>query len=277
MASDIRKKIRALLAMASDASATDNERAVAMEKAQALIEKYNVELGDEENFADKIEITKGDIFARGLKLPYHRVVAGAVATLYEAKHLMWDRGAAGHSFWGLSHQVEADEETFLWIVAQIEDLYRTALKAFDGQLTKQQRAELRASFKDAAAARVSLRIHAIINARTAKRDSRALVVVNVAAEKLEEEMKDIKKAKPIALREGFGTGAGFNAGGLVKIQKDVTSRDVLQSAADEVREMVLSGHELEAAIKYVAEKENVDPDALRARYDLTIEETRRIA
>lgn len=274
----IRRRIRAMLALAGDAGATDGEREVAMRKAQELIEKHNIELGEEENFADTITIVKGDVFARGLKLPYHRVIAGAVASLYEGRHIMYRNGELGHSFWGMSHQVEAAEETFLWVIAQIEDLYRVALKAFDGQLTKSQRAELRASFKDAAAARVALRIHQIIAARAAKRDSRALVVVNVAEQKLNEEMKDMKIAKPLALREGFGTGAGYNAGGLVKIQKDVgTTAGDMDAAIDALQKEVAAGADLTIAILQIATRCAVDADELRDRWTKKVEDTRRIA
>lgn len=221
MADKFRTLVRKLLAMASDPGASDNERGVAMAKAQRLIEEHNIELGDLDNFEETIKVVQGDRFAVKWKLPYHRVVFGAVAELYECRHLMWKLGANGHSFWGMSHQVEAAEETAIWIIAQIEDLYRVALKAFDGQLSKTQRAELRASFKDAAAARVVQRIFEIIAQRRINRDSRALVVVNTAKQKLDEMVKegDIKSAKAVALREGFGTGAGYNAGAYVQIQK----------------------------------------------------------
>jgi hypothetical protein len=222
MTDNIRSKVRKLLALAGDAGATDNEREVAMRKAQAMIEEHNIELGSLDDFAEQIKLTKGDIFTRGMKLPYHRVIAQWVAELYDCKHLIY-KDIGGHQYWGLNHQVEAAEETFLWIVAQVEDLYRVALKAFDGQLTKGQRAELRASFKDAAAARIAARIHSILQSRKQGRDSRALVVIDTVAQKIAEELaKDqIKQAKPVALREGFGTQAGWNAGDMVRIQREV--------------------------------------------------------
>jgi len=220
MTDSIRIKVRKLLALASDGGATDNERAVAMKKAQALIEEHNIVLG-EEGSADDIKVTKGDILRGRYHLAYHRILGGHVALLYDCKHIIWDGGRGGMSFWGMSYQVEAAEETFLWIVAQVEDLYRQALKAFDGKLTKAQRAELRGSFKDACAARVAHRIRLIIEDRSKARDSRALVVVNTIAEKLAEEASGLRKSKAISIREGFGTGAGWNAGDLVRIQREV--------------------------------------------------------
>lgn len=220
MTDSIRLRVRKLLALASDAGATDNERAVAMQKAQALIEAHNIELG-EEGSVDDIQVTKGDILRGRYHQAYHRILGASVAELYDCRHILWSGGREGTSFWGLNYQIEAAEETFLWIVAQVEDLYRQALKAFDGKLTKAQRAELRGSFKDACAAKVVARINRIIDERKVNRDSRALVVVNTLGEKLNEETAKLRQARQVAIREGFGTGAGWNAGDLVRIQKEV--------------------------------------------------------
>lgn len=222
MTESIRIRVRKLLAMAADAGASDNEKAIAMRKAQALIEEHNIELGTLGD-ADTITVGKGDRFGAGMRYPYHHVIATQVAELYECRHVHWSNGKLGHAFWGMSHQVEAAEETFMWIVAQVEDLYRIALKAFDGRLDKQGRAELRSSFKDACAAKVAQRIRAIIYERSGARDSRALVVVNTAKEKVDQMIADdgVKAKKLPALREGFGTGAGYNAGDQVRIQREV--------------------------------------------------------
>jgi len=223
MTDSIRIKVRKLLAMAADAGASDNEKAFAMRKAQQLIEEHNIILGEEAD-ADSIEVVKGGRFGVGLKYPYHRVVAQQVAYLYDCRHMFWSNGRDGHAFWGMSHQVEAAEETFVWVIAQIEDLYRIALKAFDGGLGKSQRAELRSSFKDACAAKVAQRIHDIIAQRDQTgRHSRALVVVETATHKVDEMIKaeNVKTKKLPALRQGFGTIAGYNAGDQVQIQKGV--------------------------------------------------------
>lgn len=219
---NIRSKIRKLLAMAGDVAASENERAFAMKKAQELIEEHNIEMGSIEDAADHVVLTKGSIFVKNMKYPYHRLIGAWVAKLYDCQHFIY-KDVGGHSYWGANHSVEAAEETFLWVVAQVEDLYRLALKAFDGELTKSQRAELRASFKDAAAQRIAERIHRILVERSRSRDSRALVVVDTIAAKIQEEIaaNEIKKAKQVALREGFGTNAGYQAGELVKIQRDI--------------------------------------------------------
>jgi hypothetical protein len=63
-----------------------------------------------------------------------------------------------------------------------------------------------------------------LQSRKQTRDSRALVVVNTATQKIQDilDENEIKPARQLALRSGFGTGAGYNAGGLVKIQKEVS-------------------------------------------------------
>lgn len=221
---NIRSKVRKFLAMAAaDSGASDNERAFAMKKAQELIEEHNIELGSlGADAIDHVQVKTDGAFVRDMKKPYHRVIGSAVASLYDCRHMLW-ANVGGHAFWGAQHQVEAAEETFLWVIAQVEEQYRIALKAFDGRLSKAQRAELRASFKDACAARVAHRISDILRDRNTNRDSRALVVVNTVQEKLDGIMKEkeIKKSRDITLRQGFGAIAGYRAGDHVRIQKEV--------------------------------------------------------
>lgn len=220
MSDTMRLKIRKLLALAGNNS-NEAEAAAALAKAQQLMEEHNIELGNEEDFEEQITIVQGDMFVTNFKLPFHYTIAYAVGELYGCRNLVWKQ-VGGHCFVGMSHQVEAAEETFLWIIAQIEGLYSTALKGFSGTLTKYQRAELRASFKDAAAIRVAQRINEILrNRQLSTSGSRALVVVNVAKEKIEEMIGHKKVAKTPALRSGFGTNIGYEAGNQVRIQKEV--------------------------------------------------------
>lgn len=215
----IRDRVRKLLAMAADEGASENEKAFALKRAEAMIEEHNIQIGEGWDESSTIEVIKGEYFVRGMQAKYHILVGSSIAMLYDCLHVN-NKPLGAHQFWGMSHQVEAAEETFLWIVAQIDDLYRVALKAFSGQLTKSQRAELRASFKDGAATRVNHRICEILEKRSDSRDSRALVVVDAAAAVLEEMSKDLKSIVP-TVRSGFGTEAGYRAGDQVRIQKEV--------------------------------------------------------
>ena len=220
----IREKIRKLLAVASDAGASDNERDIAMRKAQSLIEEHNIEIGTIQD-ASQIEISKGDFINAGPGKKFHRVCAHAAADLYECQVILTGRTPAHqrYSFWGLRYQIEAAEETFLWIIAQIEQLYRIELRTYQGRLDKKGRTELRETFKIAAALSVMNRVENLMKQRQVKRDSRALTVVSTVADLIEEELKNynIKDAPQINIKQGLGTGAGYIAGNMVKFNKDL--------------------------------------------------------
>lgn len=219
MAENIRNRVRKLLALASDPGATDNERAVAMSKAQMLIDEHSIILGEEH--PEQIRAIKGDRFGKGFGKPFHRLAQSAIARLYDVEPIMYASGKAGYSYWGLSHQVEAAEETFFWVVAQIEEQYRFALKTFDGTLDRSGRADLRKSFKDAAAMTLHDRVTEILASR--KRDSRALVVVNDVQEQIRAMKTEgkVKEGRSVSVREGLGSHLGREAGRRIKVQRDV--------------------------------------------------------
>lgn len=222
MTDSIRIKIRKLLALAGNNS-NEHEAAVALAKAQALMEEHNIEMGNEEDFEDKISIVEGPCFVRNQGKSFHKLIARAVAELYGCRNVVY-RQVDGIAFWGVQAHTEAAEETYLWVVAQVEGLYSTALKAFNGRLTRAQRVELRASFKDAAAYRVYERVQAILASRRIDpAASRALVVVDTISAALNDYMEQskLKKSRQLKLRSGFGTGAGYKAGDMVRIQKEV--------------------------------------------------------
>jgi hypothetical protein len=216
--SDVRNKIRKLLALANDGT-NEHVSEVAFNKARELMEAHGItEVGDD---LESIAAHEGDYFCSNMKQPWHSILLSHVGKLYGCKPLNgggvnWGR----HRYFGMTHQIEAAEETFLFVVDQIETMYKIALKAFDGGLTKSQRAELRASFKDAAASRVGLRIKKILDARTS--ESRALVIINTVDDQFKAHMEEHGiRRREIVARPGFGAGAGFNAGGLIRIQKEV--------------------------------------------------------
>lgn len=215
----IRDRIRKLLALAKN-NTNEHEANAALARAQEMMVEYGVnEVGDD---PESIEVIRGDYMNGTFRAAWHFQVASAVARLYGCRNFFTTGKHKGlHGFAGMPHQIEAAEETFLWIVDQIEEYYKQALKAFDGGLSKTQRVELRASFKDAAASRIQVRVSKILNDR--RPTGTALVVVDTVQEKVNEMFNEagIKERSLPALRDGFGTGAGFNAGGLVRIQKEV--------------------------------------------------------
>lgn len=222
MANDIREKVRKLLALAGAAGATDNERAVAMQRAQELIEKHNLSLGDLESSKDHIVIRDGERLSGDKK--FHHLSAGAASALYECRSVLSPR-AGTVQFFGMSHQVDAAEETYLWIVAQIESMYRDHLRVFGGTLSKQERAQLRAHFKEAAALRTWQRVVELMDKRKASRESRALVVVSNIAEKINDRLTElgITKKASSKIKTGFGTHAGREAGERVQLNRKVAS------------------------------------------------------
>lgn len=219
MSSDtVRSRIRKLMALAGN-NPNENERDLALKKAHDLMLEHGItEVGEE---SDEIDVIMGD-WMEGvvLKANWHRIVGSAVARLYGARHVFMSK-LGRHRFAGMAHQIEAAEETFLIVVDQIEALYKSALRAYSGGLSKYQRAELRTSFKDAAAVRVSSRIHAILEERRTKHD-RALVIVDTVNEKVEGLFAaQGVKSKALTARVGFGTGAGSEAGAQVRIQRNL--------------------------------------------------------
>lgn len=208
----IREKIRKLFALAGN-NPNEHEAAVALKKAHDLMLEYGIdEVGEE---GTSIDVITGQW--HGLKiLPWHFVLIGAIGRLYDCSGIRGGKKDK-YQFVGMPHKVEAAEETFLYVVAQIEVLYKTALKAYSGSLTKAGRAELRASFKDAAAAKVSQRISQILAQRQVS--SKALMVIDTGKEKIDEILEERGiKTRTITLRQGFGSGTGYNAGDHVRIQ-----------------------------------------------------------
>lgn len=219
MSENTRAKIRKLLALGADGTNEHISR-MAFEKAHELMRQQGItEVGED---SERIQVLAGD-WMEGtlLKANWHKNLAGHIARLYGCSAVHAINEFEGlHRFYGMRHQIEACEETFLFVVDQIEGLYKIALKAFDGQLTKMQRAELRASFKDAATLRVGVRISKILNNR--QPEGTALVIVDTVKDQINAMFEEEKVGKKeIAVKEGFGSGAGFNAGGLVQIQKEI--------------------------------------------------------
>lgn len=217
MTDKIRDRIKKLLALAGN-NPNEHEAAQAMSRAQALMDEYSIEMV-EDTSAPRPEARRGRWFATGLKDYWYVIVGQAVSELYGLGYVI-SSDMGGHQFIGLPHQIEFAEETFSFIHPQIEKLYKTALKAYEGSLTKKQRAELRATFKQAAARRVYDRVLEIIKERAASRDSRALVVIQEVKEQIDAMLAG-SRTKSLTQKVGFGTVTGYEMGAHVKLQKEV--------------------------------------------------------
>lgn len=220
----IKDKIRKLLSLASNEGATEHEAARAMEFASALMMKHGIER-DELDTDDAPSVGYGRAFA--LERSYFDLLAKASGMLYGATPVFWRRDKAVR-FAGRDDNVDAAEQTFHFLVAQVEVLYKRNLPK---GLSKADRAQFRKGFKDTCALRVLVRAQEIVESLSTKDNedtgSRALVIVEhrqVLESEIDEflEKMEITKGKGRSLNlSRFGTDEGYRAGAEVKLHKEV--------------------------------------------------------
>ena len=215
----IRDKIRKLLKLARDKGASENEAASAMAMASRLMLQHNIEhVGDEE---EETRAVRGNWMGIRRDDKWERMTASAVATLFNCRSVT--NGLGDHSFAGKPSNIDACQDTFVWVCEQIEELYKEGLKTFKtrmGGLDKMARSDFRKTFKEACALRVWRRIGEIIAANRGQIPShRVLVVIDQSLAAADDLLKDLKKGRSLAIRRsGLGTGAGLAAGDTVKLQ-----------------------------------------------------------
>lgn len=136
----ILQRIRKLLAM-SRGNANENEAAIAAQRVQELLIKYNLSLSDVEqrDSTGKI-IEDGDIMTSSSN-PWRRDLALACARLYLCDYYwhhvryMTDTRKCGyirgdrHNFIGLAHNVIVAKEMFVYLVDTVERLAKESRKA----------------------------------------------------------------------------------------------------------------------------------------------------
>jgi hypothetical protein len=210
-------KIRKLYRLANDKGATENERNVALEMAQRLMLQHNIQDVQDEKI---VEAIKGEWMNVDRGELWEMYVASAAAKLFNCRSVV--RAKLGsHQFVGKPENIEAAGETFLFICAQIEVLYKEALKSWAGSLDKRGRAELRKTFKQACAIRVAHRVDEIVaRARNDIPAHMALVVVDqslAAADALISGLRMVKRKTSY----GIGSQMGNLAGDRVQIQGGV--------------------------------------------------------
>ncbi len=228
--SDISERIRKLLSLAADKGATEDEAATAMRMATSLMAKHGIEvtLGDDR---DKKTARIGQRMAKAFK-SYEIILAQAASQLYGTTFLMYDRGKQGIVFAGREDNIQATEITLLWLINQLEALYKIALPR---GLTQPVRAEFRRTFKDACAVRVRSRAYKMVedmktNNQVAQSATggTALVVADHFTRLVEEAHAAFKasqgeiKTIELKVRHGNGTEAGRAAGDRVKLNKEIS-------------------------------------------------------
>lgn len=149
----IRERIRKLLNMTVERGCTEDEADTAMRMASGLAAKIGIELDElRPAGSPKPKITQKSQYKK-MKV-YEAYCAHAAAILYGVQCVAPNFGKHGFWFTGRESNIELAEQTMLWLVRQVDLLYKEALPK---GLTQKARSEFRASFKDACASRVYIR------------------------------------------------------------------------------------------------------------------------
>lgn len=211
-------KIKKLLALAGNNS-NDQEASRAMEMASALMMKHGIEADQLKD--KKIELITGMQFADSKK--FHKILSASLAQLMGCQG-MWSQHNEAVSFMGRPENVEAAEQLHVFVILQIESLYKRSLPK---GLMQRERASYRADFKMAAATRVANRVADILRGQSidGSSESRALVVNHrsqLAAE-IAEVLQGRKQARPTrhTYKSGDALIAGRIAGDQVELNKGV--------------------------------------------------------
>lgn len=213
-------RIRKLLALARDKAASEHEAATAMAMASDLMIKYNVDHVDD---ADAPGVIEGSYTTEKFDQKWHSFMHTSIATLYDCRGLV----QRGHrKFVGRPFNVAAAEETWPFVLEQVEALYKSSLRAFKGEmgkLSKEQRGEFRQTFKEACALRIWRKVSEI---KAAQKNMipghKALVVIDSLKDELDAHFaeKEYGKGRQLQVRRsGFGTGAGLAAGDSINLNR----------------------------------------------------------
>lgn len=145
-----KERIAKLLNMTVENGCSEDEAANAMRMAAGLAVKIGIELDAVRPAgAAKPKIVEKRKYTT-MKV-YESFCAEAAAVLYGVDCYAPNYGKHGWWFTGREENVELAEATMVWLVHQVETLYKQALPK---GLTQRDRANFRASFKDACGQRI---------------------------------------------------------------------------------------------------------------------------
>lgn len=201
-----KERIAKLLNMTVENGCSEDEAENAMRMAAGLAARVGISLEAVRPAGEaKPKINEKRIYKQ-MKV-YESFCTEAAAVLYGVDCYAPNYGKNGFWFTGREENIELAEQTQLWLVSQVEQLYKQALPR---GLSKRDRAEFRGSFKDACAERIYSRARELI--RKMKTDqaaaqeatgSNALVVAGYF-DMLKQEIRDYeheKYVKPIEDRQ----------------------------------------------------------------------------
>lgn len=143
-------RIAKLLNMTVANGCSEDEAANAMRMAAGLATKIGIELDAVRPAgAPKPKIVEKRKYT--VMKVYESFCSEAAAVLYGVDCYAPNYGKNGYWFTGREENVELAEQTMVWLVAQVEQLYKQALPR---GLSKRDRANFRGSFKDACGERI---------------------------------------------------------------------------------------------------------------------------
>lgn len=187
-----KERISKLMNMTTENGCTEDEANSAMQMAAGLAARLGINMDAcRPAGSPKPKIVPKKSYK---ELKIHQALCGeAAAYLYGCEYEAENLGKYGHSFLGREENVELAEMTMLWLIRQVELLYKAHLPR---GLTQKARAEFRRSFKEACAERVRDRARQLVRemkhndaSAVAATGSNALVVRN-HFKTLEDEIED---------------------------------------------------------------------------------------
>ncbi len=226
--SDIRDKIKKLLAVANDKGASEAEAASAMQMAMGLMARHGIEASElQEKDVPKSKLGEK---IRAKFDGYEVIIASASAYLYGCRLLCINKGKDGILFVGRPDNIEASEMTMLFLAKQLEALYKQALPA---GLTKKERSSFRKRFKFACAERIQARAAKLMEEMRAsdvaaqKATGRNALVVqgyfNQIMGEADQLVRELgtRQVKQPTVKPGHGSLEGWRAGEHVKLRQEL--------------------------------------------------------
>lgn len=146
----IKDKLAKLLALANDKRGSEDEADTAMRMAAALAAKHGIDLKSVEGGNTKqAKVVAKRTRAEMTFTQYY--AAYAAAELMGIRCYTFDKGKLGYEFTGREDLIEGAQDLMLWLLGQIDNIYRAHLPK---GLPQRTRAEYRKTFKPACAQRV---------------------------------------------------------------------------------------------------------------------------
>lgn len=231
MSDDIKIKIQKLLNLANNAGATEAEGAAAMEAAQRLAMKHGISLFEAATAAKsehRVHAAMAPVFKMRDET-WHAPLRSAMMALYNCR-CVTSRYSDGLEikFFGESSTIDNVKPTYLWLIDQVERLYKENLPP---GMSKAERANYRRTFKFACAQRAAFRAQELGKpSAISSSTGTALVVVDTFQREVQQATNALinsiyggrlRQTTIKAKKAGRGTLDGMRAGNNVKLRREV--------------------------------------------------------